>query len=241
MLFEHIISIIAPHNCLSCGIEGALLCSGCVEQLPYPPCICYRCQKSLSLDRICDTCQGQTPLSGLYIRTTYSGLAKSLLWRLKFDRAAAAAHPVAKACGPLVAFRDDTVLTCVPTASVRIRQRGYDHAERITRRVAKHTKLPYYTLLRRTTSTRQVGADGQMRRSQLRDAFRATKPGAVSGKHVILVDDVITTGSSLEAAACVLVNAGARSVNAVVFATAEVKPHNDLVSSVKAGIITSVR
>ena len=67
---------------------------------------------------------------------------------------------------------------------------------------------------------RQVGANRRERLRQLHSAFRVVRPDVVRGRHIVLVDDVLTTGATLETAARVLLNAGAARVSAVVLAQA---------------------
>lgn len=191
---------------------------------------------------MCWGCRAQTTLTSVTVRTTYAGVARDLLWKLKFDRAVAAALPVARACAAVVPIvSNDTLVTYIPTATSRVRQRGYDQAWRIARNVAKYIGRPALPLLARTGAARQVGADAATRRTQLLHAFRPRNMGSLHGAHILLIDDVITTGSSLEAASQVLREAGAIRVDALVFAQAASTGKNGLVSAEKAGIITSVR
>jgi ComF family protein len=113
-----------------------------------------------------------------------------------------------------------TVVTHVPTATSRVRRRGYDQAELLARQLAQDLKLPYASLLIRDGQSRQVGATRQARLAQLTHAFRIPKhfPQNVS---ILLVDDVVTTGATIETAARILRAAGAKSVSAAVFAQKE--------------------
>jgi predicted amidophosphoribosyltransferase len=74
------------------------------------------------------------------------------------------------------------------------------------------------TLLARRGQSRQVGARRMQRTTQLVDAFHPIRPSLIQGAHILLVDDIVTTGASLEAAARVLKQAGAKRIDAVVFA-----------------------
>lgn len=242
MIIEHIISFLAPHVCISCHTEGSLLCKSCTIALPNSRPICYRCGVLAASDGVCAACRSKTPLTSVTARTAYAGTAKDLLWKLKFDRAAAAALPIAQAClttAPPVGAT--TVITYVPTATSRVRQRGYDQSRCIARHVAKCLQKPMYPLLGRTSGVRQVGTDADTRRRQLAHAFRARSRHVIQNAHILLIDDVITTGSSLEAAARVLLEAGAARVDALAFAQASMPANNSLVFTAKAGIITSVR
>jgi ComF family protein len=114
-------------------------------------------------------------------------------------------------------FEEDIVLTYVPTATSRRRERGYDQAEVITRRLARRNHLPYRRLLARLGQAHQVGSKRSDRIAHVRDAFRPVHEAKTKGAHIVLIDDVCTTGASLEAAARTLKRAGAKKVDAIVF------------------------
>jgi len=100
-----------------------------------------------------------------------------------------------------------------------VRIRGYDQSQLIAKRLAKQLGLPYCRLLRRVGQTRQVGASRQQRKEQIQHAFQPTG-NKLTSQRVIVVDDILTTGATLEAAAAALKQAGASHVTAVVFAVA---------------------
>jgi ComF family protein len=142
-----------------------------------------------------------------------------LIYKLKFARARAAADAIAAVMGEaLPYFSDPVIVTHVPTATRRIRQRGYDHAQLIAKALARQQGLTYSSLLARQGQTRQVGADKKTRSQQLEAAFRPLHGYMSAGAHILLIDDVVTTGASLEAAARVLKQAGAKQIDAAVFA-----------------------
>lgn len=154
--------------------------------------------------------------------TPYDGVAKELVARLKFERTQAAAKDIARAMAARLAFVDveQLIVTYVPTANACVRMRGYDQAQLIARELARELGVPYAALLARVGSARQLGASRELRHAQLGNAFRPLKPYATRKASVLLVDDVITTGSTLEAAAATLKTAGAKIVHAAVFARA---------------------
>ena len=197
MSFEQLFNIIAPHECLGCHAEGALLCGVCRTRLPE-----VAAPHLAGLERV-------------WAVTTYDGVAKRLVYKLKFERAAAAANDLAAAMAAKLP-KEDWVITHLPTAPGRVRQRGYDQAQLIARKLALLTGAPYTALLVRQSGQRQLGQSRAVRQVQLHDAFRPLR--ALAGQHVLLVDDVLTTGASCQAAAAVLRAAGAAQVSAAVFA-----------------------
>jgi ComF family protein len=158
------------------------------------------------------------------LRTKYKGIAKDLVSRLKFERAKAASSIIADSMLELVIDKksdnQEQILVPLPTASSRRRQRGYDHSQLIARRLSSSLGVPYRPALTRLGQARQVGSIKIDRLSQMEDAFRIKFGASVKDKDVLLVDDVLTTGASLEAAASCLLNSGAARVDALVFARA---------------------
>lgn len=218
-MFEHIFSLIAPHLCLGCRSEGSLLCAECVDTLLPLPVLCYICQRKARRP-ICSRCQNHTPLDELIVGTVYGNIAEELVHRFKFGRASAAAPIIARLMAQK--FTDippGTVVTYAPTAAKRARVRGYDQSKLIASQLAKELRLPFRPLLVRTGNTRQVGANKQQRKEQVEDAFTA-RPAAAKCKRVILVDDVITTGATMEASAAALRRAGVECVTGAAFAAA---------------------
>jgi predicted amidophosphoribosyltransferase len=105
-------------------------------------------------------------------------------------------------------FQTLDAVTWAPTSSMRKRTRGMDQAELITRHVSAQTGIPWKSLLRRTTSTHQTGASRQERLCG--PEFIASR--SADGLSILVVDDVLTTGSTFRASAAALLNAGASYV-----------------------------
>lgn len=219
-ILERIITIIAPHECLACGLEGSLLCLGCRQsEFPQLPSRCYKCHALTKVAHVCVRCRRKNTLSHVWVRTDYDGMAKRLIHALKFERAKDAANHAAQLMEESLPFLSPgTLIVPVPTATSRIRQRGYDHAWLIARHIAILRGMTPLKVLVRLGQNRQVGATRSQRQSQMTDAFRVVRPQEVTGRRIILVDDVVTTGASLEAAARTLKLAGASRVDAIVFA-----------------------
>ncbi len=216
-MFEYIISLIAPHACLGCGLEGGLLCSDCACMLAHPQAVCYRCGTALPQLSICTACAPRTPVCAVQAATSYDAVAKDLVAKLKFGRAPAAALPIANLMANRLKAPKDAIVVPVPTATSRVRSRGYDQAALIAERVARIWGLPYASLLRRSGQRRQVGLS-KYERHQLQSVFWCR--ASLAAKDVVLVDDVLTTGSTIEAAANALQMAGVRRVHVAVFAAA---------------------
>lgn len=219
---DTITSLYAPHQCVGCGAEGAVLCASCQEKMPPATRRCYRCHAADNDSRTCKSCRRTSPLLRVRATCRYEKAAKDALWRLKFGNARAAAADIARITAPVFdELRGRKVIVVhIPTATSRMRMRGYDQAALVARLCARQAKLRHVPLLIRLGHQRQVGLSRRERLSQLENAYRIKNNAQVRDAHIILVDDVVTTGATLEAAARTLKAAGAKKVEAVVFAQA---------------------
>lgn len=221
-VFEKLFSIIAPHDCLVCGREGSLLCDGCqAAELPPLPSRCYACFAVTRDSRTCRRCRQNRSARSVWVRTEYLGLPRDIVYACKFRHARDAARVIAGLMAEcLPALPPDTLLVHIPTAPIRIRQRGFDQSAVIARELSLVTGLRHTHALRRRGAQRQTGAKRATRLTQMQAAFTPLALDELRGKRVLLVDDVLTTGATIEAAAKTLRQAGAKTVDAVVFAQA---------------------
>jgi len=113
---------------------------------------------------------------------------------------------------------DDYLIVPIPTATSRMRQRGFGHAELLAKQLAWQLRLERREVLRRLGQTRQLGATRETRLRQLKDSFAVRRPSAVKNRKVLLIDDVLTTGGTVIAAAQAVRAAGASRVDALLFA-----------------------
>jgi len=139
-MFDKIIAFFAPHECLGCAQEDTLLCTGCITALPAARGCCYHCQRVQSSYAPCAACSKVSPLASVWATTNYEHLAKTLVWHMKFERARAATTTIASALlAPPISKQ--TVIVPIPTATTRMRQRGYDHAKLIARHFGGEAEL----------------------------------------------------------------------------------------------------
>lgn len=171
---------------------------------------------------MCKKCRNKTNLKSVYVFGEYKDSNKDVITALKFDCKRHAAKPIAKSMFELLPyFQDKPVFVPIPSSPARVRQRGFDHTLIITRELARQGDVPSSTLLARTNDLRQVGASRTQRNKQITGAFRLKRLTAVVPRHVILVDDVITTGATLSEAAKVLKQAGVKRVDALTLANSK--------------------
>jgi len=219
-MLEHIIASIAPHACIQCAREPFPFCDPCISLLQKSPECCYKCGKPARRG-LCTSCGSSSSLSSISIRTVYDcPEAKTALRKLKFERLQALARPLASA---MAADCPPGLITHVPTAPRRVRQRGYDQAQLIAKNLAHETNSQYKNIFIRTSSVRQLGQTRKVRQQQLANIFQLRNKLPSQNMSIILVDDVLTTGSTVEAAAQVLRHAGYQEIHACIFAWARPK------------------
>lgn len=221
-MLDKILSTLAPFQCLSCQNKGYLLCPACqLTALETAPSRCYRCHRLTTQFSVCKKCYNKVRIKRLFAVTPYKGLAKDLLECVKFQRAKAGTNDIARILSDSLPIFDPNTLVChVSTANTRIRVRGYDQSELIAKRLAKLSGLPYQRLILRSGNSRQLGATRSERFKQAELSFRLNPKASFEGQTVLLVDDVTTSGATMEAIAKLLKEAGVKEVNAVVFAQA---------------------
>lgn len=216
---ERLVGLLAPHDCIGCGSEGRLACDDCAQTyIRRVPSRCFHCHRLTANFASCNGCRRTGSLSNVTVFAIYEGLARELIWRLKFSGARAAAGEAA-CLMRLMVTQDDVCIVPVPTATSRVRRRGYDQAKLLAKVLARETGNRYIDCLRRSGQSHQVGASRGERLVQLNGAFRVTsRVLTMRASNILLVDDVATTGATLEAAAAALRAAGCRKPQALVFA-----------------------
>jgi ComF family protein len=215
-IIDTTLSLIAPHICVSCGTEGAVLCKACSLSLPTLPSICYVCAKATKQHAACSRHAVKHSPTAVYIAAEYSNEIKAAIHAYKFDYKRSAAKDLAFFMNePLPYLDEDTIITYVPAVGAHIRERGFDNMRLLAKEVATIQKRPVKRLLSRVTSVTQKGANKHTRKKQLVGAFRAEN---VTGMRILLIDDVVTTGATLEACTKLLYAAGAKNVTAAVIA-----------------------
>lgn len=219
-ILEKIIGIIAPLECLVCQEQGQALCEICAMELVEPlPSRCFRCLKRTDDFRTCKTCNPKARLLHVWPASEYNEQLAVAIKKFKYERNRALARPLAGIIrANLPYFSKTPLIVPIPTATSRARQRGYDHTLLLARALSELTGWPMVEHLRRTTQARQVGSKRHQRIEQLKGAFTPIRTELLRGKSVILVDDVVTTGSTLAEAALVLRQNGARTVSAATIA-----------------------
>ncbi|HVR80584.1 MAG TPA: ComF family protein [Luteimonas sp.] len=215
-----------PARCLVCGERGHArrdLCPACSDALPWNRSACALCAIPLPMDagRACGHClRRPPPLHATHAACSYDFPVDRLLPRFKFHHDLAAGRLLAQLMAEAFAtLPRPQALIPIPLHLNRLRARGYDQALELARPLARTLQIPLHDdLLQRTrATTAQSELSASARRCNLRGAFAVCAAAALPA-HVVLVDDVMTTGATLHAAAKALRRAGVQRVDAWVCA-----------------------
>ena len=212
-----LLDLLFPLRCLGCGSEGCVLCPSCSASLPriaLP--ICQRCGIPETGGNLCTACINH-PLSIDGIRSVFlfKGTARQVVLQFKYRHLKAATAPLGQLMADYLRaspLPGDVILP-VPLHPKRLRRRGYNQASLLAAEVGRLTGLPLMedALVRvRDTAPQARSAGALERRINVQGAFEC--PQELSRERVLLLDDVCTTGATLDACATALKSAGAASV-----------------------------
>ncbi len=225
-----LLDLLFPKYCLSCGSEGNYLCEDClstIDILEYQ--FCPGCQKRLVDGKICPTCKKFIKINGLYFAAPYQNkLVKKMITQFKYE-------PFVKElkeslsyliithlqlCGKKDSDFSEFILIPVPLEEKRLKWRGFNQSEEIGKELVKFLKIPLISnLLYKTKQTLpQMELTAEKRKENMKGAFSLKNKEKISGRKILLVDDVYTTGSTMQECAKVLKEAGAKEVWGVVVA-----------------------
>ena len=223
--------VLFPVFCIFCKKEGTLLCSQCAEQIPIQGVfLCPVCAQSTGGGEACGMCKPESVLGYIHAMFSYRNrIVASLIEQLKY------------------AYQEETIpifvawirkyyhlyppqmpvdmIVPVPLHARRYAERGFNQAMLLAKIVANILDVPCNSILIRTRNTKQQAKlDRAGRIENVANAFAIKKSCSVP-QHILLVDDVYTTGSTIRACAEVLRRSGAEEVSAWVVARGEVLSH----------------
>ena len=208
---ERILSLLYPPRCAFCHNlmpDGVSVCAYCRRTLPYT----QGAGQSRKLTHISQC------VSPLY----YEGVVRDSLLRYKFRSLSGYAAVYGEFLTKCI---DENGISCdsicwVPLSRGRKWKRGYDQAQLLAQEISRRTGVPCERLLRkiRNNPAQSGTKSAAVRRENVKGVYRACDPEAIRGKSILLVDDIVTTGSTLSECASVLMQAGARQVSAATVA-----------------------
>ena len=211
-----------PPHCAGCNLPNTRWCVDCYRKCKKinPP-YCPVCGQPGDFNLTCDVCLKYPPdFSGLRSGTVYEGEIRNAIHRLKYNNDIALGEVFSNYLVRLIKKQNwqvDMVIP-VPLSRERTKQRGYNQSALLARPVAVQLDLVYQNrILTRERGTRsQVGLSANERRSNVWGAFKVGED--LRNKNILLVDDVTTTGSTMNACAYALKHAGAQNVYCIALA-----------------------
>ncbi|HJX12646.1 MAG TPA: ComF family protein [Dehalococcoidales bacterium] len=213
------LDLLFPPWCIGCGREGDYLCGNCRRSLPVivPP-VCPRCGRPRTPGASCPGCiEEPADIDGIRAPFLFDGAIRRAVHELKYRNLRALVPALARFLNDYLAENPlpAEVLVPVPLHPRRLRERGYNQSALLARELGKLTGLPVVErgfVRHRYVSPQARSADVNERRRNVAGAFAGTSPEGLEGRQVLLIDDVSTSGTTLNACAGVLKSAGAASV-----------------------------
>lgn len=218
MDFYKILDYLYPPRCPVCDrISGRGICASCKKKLVYiREDFCLKCGKPLddSREEYCPDCRRRRHFfeqgRSLY---SYRGDVRKSLYRLKYankrEYAYCYGREIVKYLGPWILQKKITKIVPIPLHPARKRQRGYNQAALIARSIGQNTGISVdeHLLCRKKQTIPQKELSDRERKENLKNAFQVRKKSSLEG-NILLVDDIYTTGSTVDAAAECLIKAG---------------------------------
>ena len=226
-----------PTFCLGCQKDGTYLCEDCkatLEISEFQYCLCNKNPLKINLELNkygkCNRCSDKK-LSGLYFALPYKerALTRKLIHQFKYqpyikDLAKTLALLIAEHFFISGSNKEDvwrnSILIPIPLDKKKLKRRGYNQAEELAKELSKILLIPVFlnVLIKIKTTRAQIELSGKEREQNLKGAFTIKNLAQVKGKKIFLIDDVYTTGSTMEECARILKKAGAKQVWGIVIA-----------------------
>jgi competence protein ComFC len=223
-LLASLLELLFPGRCPGCGRRGPTICEQCWPSIPWLGVeVCPICASPSRLARICRRCSDSHPvLNGARAACRFEGITRKAIHDLKFrgirGRATVLGDLVVEALDSRPLAID--LLVPIPLGRARRRQRGFNQSELIAQRIGERLGVPVSgsSLERVRETSPQVRRSREERRANVDGVFKCSDPALVAGRRIALIDDVMTTGATLDAGASALKAHGADRVYGLVVA-----------------------
>ena len=214
-IFDYILSLIYPPKCVFCGtvIDKSDICEECEKTLPFT--------KGDSIYQkfpFVDKC-----ISPLY----YKDYVRRAVLRFKFAGCSCYSRRLGRIMSECAENNLDCgsidMVSCIPLSRKRMHDRGYNQAELLAKEISKKVGVEYLPTLKkiRHNTAQSTIKDSKQRAANVIGAYRVIDAEEVKGKYILLVDDVVTTGSTVSECARILKKSGAKAVYCVTLARRE--------------------
>ena len=217
-----------PVFCLSCNTEGVWVCTACMKMLEIKPQLyCPQCHVSTHMGSVCATCVHSSMLTQHVALLKYVevGLVGKLIHVFKYQYAEEVLGVIGECIQTFVTkhtelFQDIDIVVPVPLYKKRFAERGFNQSASIASVLGNVLQKPIdeKMLIRTRHTPHQAKLDREGRLKNVQDAFVVNHSLETVGKHILLVDDVYTTGATMQACAKAFKDAGALRVSGCTFA-----------------------
>ncbi|KKQ96436.1 MAG: hypothetical protein A3F95_02475 [Candidatus Nealsonbacteria bacterium RIFCSPLOWO2_12_FULL_39_31] len=218
-------NILFPKFCANCGAEGTYLCPDCLSLIEiferqYCP-FCFS-SRAVADGKTCRHCHRTKKLNGLFCATSYDNfIVKKIICQLKYEPfVRELARPLSSLIITHLAFLkkqsffENCLLIPIPLHIKKHKFRGFNQAEEIAKKLSSALKIPINdkALIKIKKTPAQTELNNKKRRENIKNVFLCKQPETIKNRRIILVDDVFTTGSTMEEVAITLKKSGAREV-----------------------------
>jgi ComF family protein len=222
-----LLGLLFPNLCNACGIalyhSEHLICTKCLYDLPLTD------YHQHAENRVAKQLWGRLPLNAamamLYFRkgAKVQNLIHNLKYNGRTDVGVLLGNMLGERLITSTLYKDIDLIIPVPLHHKKYKHRGYNQCTFIAEGIAEKMEIGFSeeNLIRNTSTESQTKKNRYNRYENMQDVFKVSTPTHIAGKHILLVDDVITTGATLEACANELLNNGAAKVSIAALAFAE--------------------
>ncbi len=224
---EFLLDLVFPKSCQNCNSEGGYLCVSCQTAIEIPLEKCPVCSKPSLLGLAHESCQTKSkPLTGLLVAANYNlGSIRKLIWHFKYSGVKEAGNTLAEILVDLLVQKElidyfaDGIVIPVPLHKSRQKLRGFNQAHYLAAVLAYKLNLEFLPVLRKIKNTRsQVELEKDERQKNLQNAFALSSERKLTGRKVLLIDDVASTSSTLQECAKLIKHQGATEIWGLVVA-----------------------
>lgn len=203
---KFILDLLFPIACQRCGAEGDYLCLACQTKIEPPITRCLACGKNSPAGRVHAECKNsRTHLAGLLVAADYRETSiQRLIWHMKYNSVHTAATALSRILADYLVKADlldyfaGAAVIPVPLHSRRQKERGYNQAALLAENLARALGLDYRPILKKIRPTKsQTDLSRVARMENVRDSFAASPLPSLGERKILLIDDVATTGATL--------------------------------------------